>query len=148
MTEVEDQDVEPVTVEFMGEDFAIADRIGIMPIMLFAKASQAGTTTEEMAGLVAMYDLLEQYISEAHWPRFCQVASKARASSDEVFAVVGEVLAAQSGRPTSRPSGSSDGPSDTGLRSMSEFESRAIALRPGRPDLQVAIVRSLQEQAS
>lgn len=135
-------------IDFFGEKFTTADKIGLMPMMLFAKASEAGATTDDMAGLVAMYDLLEQYIADEDWARFCSSASKNRASGDELFEVVGKVLEAQAARPTQRQSDSSDGLPTTEQRSTSEFENRAIDLFPGRPDLQVAVVRTLEHQAS
>jgi len=135
-------------IDFFGEKFATAEKIGLMPMMLFAKASEAGATTDDMAGLVAMYDLLEQYIADEEWSRFCTTASKNRASGDEIFEVVGKVLAAQAARPTQRRSDSSDGPPTTEQNSTSAFESRAIDLFPGRPDLQLAVVRTMEFQAS
>src|SRR5690348_16012913 len=101
-------------VKFCGEQFTIADKIGLMPLMRFAKVGKAGVDSDSLEGLVAMYDLLEQCLAPEEWQRFQNTADLNRADADELLAVVTKVFEVLSERPTSRPSDSSDGPSTTG----------------------------------
>lgn len=58
---------EPVDVrhvEFLGKDFAIADKIGLMPLMRFAHAAKSGLDSDDMEGMAAMYDMLRQAIAD------------------------------------------------------------------------------------
>lgn len=97
---------------FAGESFAVADRIGWMPLMRFAVLAKSGVDTDDMEGLVAVHDLLRSCIAEQDWERFQAHADKIRAG-EELLQVVTEAVALITSRPTSRPSDSSDGPPQT-----------------------------------
>jgi hypothetical protein len=122
-------------VEFYGEKFALPERTGSMALLRFAHLSEDGgyTDLEEKA---AIYDLLEACIAPADWTRFQAAAKKHRATEDELVSVIGAVLVALSGRPTSRSAGSSGTPGVAGPSSTSTPAERAIAQLAGRPDLQ------------
>lgn len=123
-------------VSFAGESFTIADRIGLMPLMRFAKVAQSGVDSRELAGLAAMYDLIEQCIAEQDWPRFEKAADRTRADADELMQVVQDVMALVAARPTERPSDSSDGPPATATNSTVASSSPADRfVSMGRPDL-------------
>lgn len=64
---------EPVleSVEWQGERFFIADRIGLAPLLRFAKVAKQGTDSDDMDGLVAMHDLLEQCFVEKPYCASC-----------------------------------------------------------------------------
>lgn len=51
-------------VEFAGEEFVIADKIGLMPLMRFAHAAKSGLDSDDMEGMAAMYDMLRQCIAD------------------------------------------------------------------------------------
>jgi hypothetical protein len=51
-------------VEFMGREFAIASKIGLMPLMRFAHAAKSGLDSADMEGMAAMYDMLRQCIAD------------------------------------------------------------------------------------
>jgi len=51
-------------VEFMGKEFAIANKIGLMPLMRFAHAAKSGLDSDDMEGMAAMYDMLRQCIAD------------------------------------------------------------------------------------
>jgi hypothetical protein len=51
-------------VEFLGKEFAIADKIGLMPLMRFAHAAQSGLDSNDMEGMAALYDMLRQSIAD------------------------------------------------------------------------------------
>lgn len=134
------------TVTFMGEEFAIADKIGLMPLMRFAKAAQSGLDSADMEGLAAMYDLLEQCIADDEWKRFDNHATKTRANDEELMQVIKDVTAQLSARPTSRPSASSGGPQQTAPTSEEDSSSLEVVRRLNsgphpRPDLAMAVLR-------
>jgi len=52
------------TVEFLGVQFAIADKIGLMPLMRFAHAAKSGLDSADLEGMAAMYDMLRQCIAD------------------------------------------------------------------------------------
>ena len=135
-------------VEFYGEKFTMADRIGLMPLMRFAKFAKAGVDSADMAGLAAMYDLLEQCIDPADWERFEACADKHRADGEELLEVVTAVIERLTDRPTTRPSTSSDGPQTTGTSSTASSSSDASRLLPGRPDLQLFVVQAQEARAA
>lgn len=126
----QDPDREPDTFKFYGDQFTVADRVGAMPLLRFAAAAQSGADSSEQEGLSAMHDLLRDCLSPADWRRFQQVASDNRADGDELLGICRAVYQALSGRPTRRPSDSSDGPSPTG-ESSKESLSSVASLPPG-----------------
>ena len=123
-------------VDFAGDKFRMAERIGLMPLMRFAKIAKAGVDSTDLDGLAALYDLLEQCIAEDEWQRFQNAADKARADGDQLMQVVKDVFEALSGRPTSRPSDSSGGPTTTPPNSEDDLSLRVVKRLEdeGRPD--------------
>lgn len=137
-------------VEFNDDEFHVAERVGLMPLMKFAMVAQSGVDANELDGLAAMYELLEQCIDPPDWDRFVKHATKSRASGDELNDLIGRVMVIVGNRPTGRSSVSSDGPrviepSSTG-DSSSPATARVIEMfnQEGRPDLAL-LVRKRQE---
>lgn len=129
-------------VDFMGASFRVADEIGRMPLLKFGKIASQDLDELDMSALAAVYDLLEQCIDPADWPRFENHATKTRADEEQLLEVVGKVLVIVDGRPTRRSSDSSDGPRTIEPSSTDASSSQATALRviedlnnQGRPDL-------------
>lgn len=141
-------DAEPVetTFDWLGESFRMADRIGRMPALRFAKIASLGVDGSEMDGMAAMYDLIKACVHPSDWHRFEAHADTQAASEDDLWGAIHLILAGQASRPTSRPSDSSDGPSATEPNSTSTPAGRAIARLDGRPDLQLAVVRAAEAQ--
>ncbi len=141
---------EPDTVAFAGERFEVADRIGLMPLMRFAKFAQRGVDSNEMEGLAAMYDLLEQCIAPDDWRRFEDHADKQRVDGEELMSVVRDVIELLSSRPTRRPSDSSDGPLIMSENSADDSSQQVIDQleRRGRPDLALHVARAREFRAS
>lgn len=137
------------TVEFEGETFRVADQIGAMPLMRFAKVARTGVDANRMEALVAQYDLIEQCFDPADWERFQAHAEKVRASGDQLMEVVKQVFAVVAARPTGPRSGSSGGPrttepSSTGDSSSPDTASLRVIDRlneQGRPDLALFVRR-------
>lgn len=105
---------EPDTFSFCGETFTVATKVGIIPLGRFAQAAASGLDTAEMDGLAALIDVVAGVVVDDDRDRFLSVASKNRASADDLLPIVQAVMEAQSGRPTERPSDSSDGSPTTG----------------------------------
>jgi hypothetical protein len=137
-------------VDFCGERFRMADRVGLMPMMRFAKVAKAGVDSDDLAGLTAMYDLLEQCLAEDEWDRFQAHADKTRADGEELMGVVAKVFEVLSARPTRRPSDSSDGPSTTAPSSTGDSSSQVIAREEaaGRPDRALILVQAQEARAA
>jgi hypothetical protein len=141
-------------VEFGGETFKRADAVGLMALMRFAHVAKSGTDSNDLDGLAAMYELLEQCIHEDDWQRFQKTALKVKAKGDDLMGVVRKVISGESDRPTSRPSDSSDGPIVIGQSSESE-QPRPAYLRvvereeaSGRPDRALMVLMAQEQMAS
>lgn len=137
-------------VEFLGERFAISDAVGLMPLMRFAKVAKTGVDSDEMEGLVAMYDLIEQCLATEEWERFQTHATAKRADGEQLMAFVAKVIGELTERPTQRPSDSSDGPSSTGQSSTDDLSSRVKARleEQGRPELALMVVQAEEARSA
>ncbi len=135
-------------VEFGGERFATADKIGLMPLMRFAKVAKAGADAQDMDGLAALYDLLQQCIDPADWARFEAAADRAHAEGDELMAVIGKVFESLSERPTRQPSDSSAGQQTTPQRSGGGSYLQVVKRleEQGRPELAHVVVMANEDR--
>lgn len=117
------------TIEFMGERFRVADKVGLMPMLKFAAA--ADMSTNDPRALSAIYSMLKDSIhsgtpacgtcatckagnetdcasyDEGDWGDFERHAIETKADADELLEVVTKVMEVISGRPTQQPGGSS-----------------------------------------
>ena len=137
--------VEAPTVYFNGQSFEVTDP-GSMPMMRFARFARTGIDSDDYEGMAAMYDLLKACIAPAAWDRFERVADESKCDGDTLFGVVRDTFAVIAGRPTSRPSDSSDGSPTTGTRSTAGSSSRVIKRleSEGRPDLALLVQQHAQ----
>lgn len=159
-------------VEFLGAEFAVADKVGLMPLLRFAHAAKSGLDSADLDGMAALYDMLQQCIAEepvllradgqpvetpedmdeegeakllGGWREFEAHATKVKADDEELIGVVQRVMTILSERPTSRPSDSSAGLQSTAPTSGAASSSVAVVHRlkqSGRGDLALAVVRS------
>lgn len=138
----------PLLVTWQEETFRISDKVGVMPLLTFAKLAEGGADSHEMAALAAMYDLLEQCIDRRDWEKFKAHATKVRADHEDLLELVGKTMEVLSGRPTERPSDSSDGPPPTRESSTGDSSLQVInrELEKGRPDLALAVYQAHQAQ--
>lgn len=104
-------------VEFLGEHYRIAEKVGLMPLMRFAMTAKAGANADDMEGLAAMYALIRDCIDPSEWERFENDAIMKKAEAEELLKVVQDVIQALSARPTQRPADSSAGPQTTSANS-------------------------------
>jgi len=123
--------VEGDHVEFMGEKFRLADKVGIMPMLAFANASKKGLDSDDMEGLAAMYSLIRSVIwrpplyengqrvvdddghpqrDEREWDRFARLADDEQAEGEDVMDFVSEAMSVIAARPR-KPRGLSSGSS-------------------------------------
>lgn len=115
-------------IEFFGEKFRLAERVGLMPMLAFANASKKGLDSEDMEGLAAMYSLIRSVIhrpplydeagqrqrdasgktlyDESEWDRFCSLAEDELAEAEDVMGVVNQAMEIMSARPR-KPRGTS-----------------------------------------
>jgi hypothetical protein len=148
------------TLEFQGERFHIAERVGLMPMMRFAVFAKKqmrqqaegheSTGEDEIESLAAAYQLLEQCLHPVDWERFVDHATLVHADMDEMMEFVGEVMAVVASRPTGRSADSSDGPQITepSLPAVSSSDRVIHRLNDkGRGDLAL-LVRKRQESLS
>ena len=128
-------------ITFHGQEFHLADTMGLMPLMRFAKVARSGVDAQELEGLAAMYDLLEQCIEPDEWDRFVDLATKHRDQGDDLMEVVKETIETMSARPTERSSDSSDGPAPTSQNSTDASSSPVVRRleNRGRPDLALVV---------
>src|SRR5882672_4767628 len=62
--------LEPPSITFMGEKYKVAAKIGVWPMMQFARAAEAGLSLGDPKGLAAAYSMLQDVIHEDDWGRF------------------------------------------------------------------------------
>ena len=141
-----------VTLEFRGEKFAVAEQIGWMPMMRFARLSE-NPDTELMEGLAGLHAVLQECIAERDWPRFEAHATKVHADYDDLYQMVADAIAVMTARPTSQPSDSSDGPSPTSGPSADGSGSPVTSLverleREGRPSIAYMVQQAQASRAS
>lgn len=134
------------TVEFLGRQFRIAEKIGLMPLLKFSAYSDVGVSDPRALG--AMYALLRDCIYRGHpgcgtcadckngadqackdfdrgdWAAFEDHAMDTQADADDLFGVVSKVMELIAGRPTKPPGTSSPGPRRTSVRSTGGSSSR------------------------
>jgi hypothetical protein len=89
------------------------------------------------SAITAVKELMRRMVDEGDFTEFWRLALEHRQTNRDLSAVLHAVLGAQAGRPTSRPSDSSDGPGASGAESKVAFLRRASA---GRPDIEGGLV--------
>lgn len=60
----------PLFLEVFGGKYAVAEQVGIWPLMQFARAAETGTQLTDHRGLAACHAFLEQVVDPADWARF------------------------------------------------------------------------------
>jgi hypothetical protein len=142
-------------VTLAGQDFRVADKVGLMPLLKFSHA--ADLRTDDPQAYVAMYEILRDVIyegdgpcgecpacvsagdaatarecavaDEGDWGRFQEHATHCKADADELFDVVAQAVKLISARPTESPSGSSAGRRSTS-RNSTAISSRKQGAAP------------------
>lgn len=120
-------------IELMGEQFRAADKIGMMPMLVFSHLSRKGADSSDPAGMDAIYCMIRDCIHEEEWDRFVQHAIDTKADGEDLLAVVSKVIELVSARPTKPPKGSSNGRRKTSANSKASSPSPVT--RPGDDEL-------------
>lgn len=130
-------------ITLAGEDFRVAEKVGLMPLLKFSHA--ANLRTDDEKAYAAMYEILRDVIledeepcgkcpgckaagtdpaardcafaEEGDWERFQQHAVDCKADADELLDVVSQAIKVISARPTESPSVSSNGRRSTSPKS-------------------------------
>lgn len=118
------------TVECLGGHYRVAERIGLMPLLKFAHTASLDVDSNDMEGLVAIYDMLRDCLHEDDWPRFERDMTIKKAEADDMMPVVQQAIEIINARPTQPRSVSSTGPQPTGLSST------GTSSRPARPGVE------------
>lgn len=132
------------SVPFLGKQFRIADRVGLMPLLKFAHAAASGIDTSDLRALDALYEMLRDCIHPGNglepgeegydpgdWNAFVEHAVQQKAEADDLFPVVSATIELLTARPTQPPSGSSSGQSGTSASSTGSSSARAVAASNG-----------------
>ena len=129
----------PRTVEFFGEQIELADSCSEWALMEFADTAER-VESESLPALAAAMRLLREAVAPKDWARFTATARKNKATAEQCLPVIVAVFEVATDRPTSLPADSSDGQRTTAPNSTGASSSPAIL--PGRPDLQIAVLRA------
>lgn len=131
------------TVEFFGETFTLNTSVSADAMTEFAQASSDASTNKlTMAAMVTVRDLVWDCIVPSELERFKTVSKQNRASVDDWMEILDATVAHETGRPTGRPSDSSDGPPVTEPKSVVSYDDRGLERLAGRPDLQLAVLHT------
>lgn len=137
-------------VTLAGQDFRVAEKVGLMPLLKFSHA--ANLRTDDSRAYIALYEILRDVIMEAEdtcgscpgckqagkgasardcafadegdWERFEDHAVACKADADELLDVVEQAIKVISSRPTESPSSSSDGSRRTSRKSTGSSSAR------------------------
>lgn len=146
----------PRFVDFFGEQFQVPDRINQRLVIRFGRLAAEGADTadedpKKAAEAAILLDrMVEQMVRPEDKDRFEDACDRERVSDEELMRFIAQVMAAVSGRPTSLPSGSSDGQRTTPPSSEAASSSLRVVRRleeSGRPDLAL-MVEMAQEARS
>jgi len=100
---------------------------------------------DNVEALDVTVDFLQRQIHPDDWDVFWDLAKTNRQGTKDLLEVAMTITEKIATFPTGQPSDSSDGQSTTGTRSpdgSSSLTTKALDLLPGRPDLQMAVVRA------
>jgi hypothetical protein len=130
-------------VELNGAAFRMSDHIGLMPLLKFANASAKGLDSNDMEGMVALYDMIRDCIDADEWPRFERHAIDTKAEADDLMAVVKTVIEALTARPSTPPGDSPAGRRSTSANSKgSSSPTGTRSLPPGLVSVDTMLDRS------
>lgn len=110
------------TVELAGRAFRVSDKVGMMPLMRFARVAQKGAGAGDMEGLAAMYDFIQSVVAQDEWAAFQEHATDQRVDNDELLGFVRDAMSIIAARPTG-PRSSSRGGSRTTTESSQDDSS-------------------------
>lgn len=139
-------------LEFLGEPFRLAERVGMMPLLAFANASKNGLDSDDMEGMAAMYALIRDVIDQSRvqkvdadgqpvfdgagqpewdgpseWQRFERFCMEQQAEGEELMEFIGRAMGVIAARPRKRREISSGSSPQTSPSSKAASSSPAAA---------------------
>lgn len=140
-------------VTLFGETFAVSD--AEIPDLYMSELALAVADGDGMAFKAAVLRVVKTCILAVDWQRFRRAMVENNADDDALLDVIKSVTAARkgmeavTGRPTERPSSSSDGPRVIEVSSTAGSSSPVIARleKQGRPDLALMVDNAQRAQA-
>ena len=114
----------------MGKEYAVADKIGLGPLIRFRMLAKQGADSADSEALDVMVAMLMQALTDEAWLEFQDDMMVHRIDHEDIFEIVKDAIEIITARPTSRPSVSSAGPTTTTASSTepSSFGERKRAL--------------------
>jgi hypothetical protein len=137
-----------------GEEFRVRAGVPLAARMRFAHVTQK-SKTNDWEQLDAVYRLCRAALHpDEDFDRFLDVAERDEVDQEELSLFVRKVMTGDVDFPTSRPSGSSDGPSSTEQKSESvpasedSVHARVIRMheKAGRPDKALLVLMAQEQQ--
>jgi hypothetical protein len=103
-----------------------------------------------MAGLAAIFRLVQAAVIAEDWGRFKSLARKNKATVEDLLPVAVSVFEASTGRPTQRPADSSAGPSLVPVSSEDDLSSQVIAKleQEGRPSFALMVMQAQEARTA
>lgn len=129
---------------YFGETVRVNPDLSDLAMVDFVETGVAIQAMDGKGGLLALKDMLRSLVHPEDFDRLWELAKANRQQIDDLDALAEAIVVSVTGRPTEQPSDSSDGLPTT----PDDSSSRALRLLDGRPDLQMAIVRAQEAQAS
>lgn len=121
------------TIEILGKEFLLAEKIGLMPLLKFAHLAKQGMDTdrmnesEMMDAMAAVYSMIMEVVHPDDHSAFEDHATAVHADMEDLMGGVGKAIELMTARPTQQRSGSSDSPSATGP-SLTDARLRTAAM--------------------
>jgi hypothetical protein len=135
-------------LEFYGEKFRLADKVGLAPMIRFGAAANRGLDSDDMEGMAAMHSLIRSVIhrppllddngrqqvdvngkklrDEKEWGRFLDLAEDELADGEEIMDFVNRAMEIMAARPTKPRELSSGGSRTTSESSRVGSSSQAM----------------------
>jgi hypothetical protein len=118
-------------IEDAGARFRVAAEVGFWPLAEFAKIAHQGVDSEQMEGIVAIFDLARDLIDERDFRRFGEHVSIRKYKGDKVLALVSEAMGVVTATPSESPSASPGGAASISPSSNGISTPRASSLPTG-----------------
>lgn len=107
-----DTDAPKLNVEFEldGVQFKGGGSVNMLDISEFARLANAGVDTTDPAAVAIIAEMYHSLLGEQEYKRFLAHVRRKNTHPEVLLAIIADLAAETSGRPTTRSSGSPDGP--------------------------------------
>ncbi|GAC1374662.1 MAG: hypothetical protein NVSMB4_02350 [Acidimicrobiales bacterium] len=135
------------TADFFGTTLRLnSEGVSEFALMEFATAANEGQDGDTSQGMASLYRLVVDCVHPEDVGKFKATARKNRAKAADLMPLVEATFAAVAERPTGQPADSTDGLPPVSTEASSESKHAAKdsleEVLPGRPDLQLAVLRA------